>query len=181
MLIHCFSILDMLFKENNGEDDGSTPRTYDEIVSILKPLLEQYPDYKLFMTGLGLGGALATICSLYLACNSDIPTPVTCVSYGSPRVGDRDFLNTVQLLEKKRHLRIIRVVCNNDIVTTVPYFGYVHVGFEVRLFHKRDKEPLIKYPNLSWGVWKWTELCWQNSFKIGLNLGKSIFGSNYAM
>ena len=114
---------------------------------------------------------MATICSFYLACEPDIATPVTCVSYGSPRVGDSNFVNAVQFLERRKMLRIIRVVCDNDTNTAVPSIDYAHVGFELRLFHDENRIPLISYPNLSRGFWKWVS--WQNSMVIDFNFGES--------
>ena len=55
-----------------------------------------YSDYKLFITGHSLGGALASLTSVALA-GSDLVTnipailPITVISYASPRCGNGGF------------------------------------------------------------------------------------------
>lgn len=80
----------------------------------------------LWFAGHSLGGALATICAgrCFL---SDIPsTPHGLYTYGSPRVGDRRYINYCDILHR-------RWVNNNDIVTRLPptWFGYRHSGEEL--------------------------------------------------
>mmetsp|Transcript_7881 Transcript_7881/g.11928 ORF Transcript_7881/g.11928 Transcript_7881/m.11928 type:complete len:389 (+) Transcript_7881:513-1679(+) len=154
------------------DNTATTTTIYEQIVSIVKPLLGHYPDYKLYVSGQSTAGALAQICSFYLA-YEDITSPITCISYGSPRIGDRNFLNAVQYLEQESKLRMIRVVYDKDVVAKVPSIGYAHVGFEVRLFKGKNKIPLVTYPNLKWGLWTWTAIALRNSF-----LSSSDSGSN---
>jgi hypothetical protein len=158
-------------KKTVDETDNKNTTKYDQILSVVKPLLEKHPDYKLYVTGHSLGGALATICSFLLACEPDITTPVTCVSYASPRVGDRNFLDAVQVLEREQKLRIMRVVNDKDTIASVPSIGYAHVGFEIRLYRDEDKVPLISYPDLSKGFWAWFRVSWRNSMVASINLG----------
>ncbi len=162
-----------MFEEIVDSDTPKTTTIYEQVVSILKPLLCHYPDYKLYVTGHGIGGAVAQICSFYLACEKNITSPVSSISYGSPRVGDRNFLKAVQCLEKESKLRMIRVVYDKDTVSKVPYMGYAHVGFEIRLYKEKNKIPLLTYPNLSWGLWTWTTIAWRNSLLATLHSGKA--------
>ena len=99
-----------VFDITKDENDDETWRKYDEIVVDVKRLLERYPNYKLYVTGHSLGGGLSTLVSFYLACEPDIPKPVTCINFASPRMGDPNFLQAVQELEQRRWLRMLRVV-----------------------------------------------------------------------
>jgi len=51
---------------------------------------------------------------------SVIPIPVSCVSIASPRVGDQNFQNAYQSLERSGHLQHLRIVNNGDPVPIVP-------------------------------------------------------------
>lgn len=63
-----------------------------------------------YVTGHSLGGALSTIVGVFLACDPEIPKPVSVVNFASPRVGGRHFLHAAKWLERKRWLRVLRVV-----------------------------------------------------------------------
>lgn len=55
-------------------------------------LLEQISsDKPLFITGHSLGGALATLCALDIACNTPFAAPMV-YTFGAPRVGDPNFV-----------------------------------------------------------------------------------------
>jgi pimeloyl-ACP methyl ester carboxylesterase len=92
--------------------DAESWRKYDDILEDVKALLKEHPDYKLYVTGHSLGAALASMVAFYLACDPDpdIPKPVTCLNFASPRIGDYNFLLAVQELEQKRWIRFLRVV-----------------------------------------------------------------------
>ncbi len=74
-----------------------------------------------FFTGHSLGGALATLAA------SRWNTPTTHLyTYGSPRVGGKNFVKSFKTTERYRYRN------NNDIVTRVPFemIGYKHVSGE---------------------------------------------------
>jgi hypothetical protein len=83
-------------------------------------------DCPVFYTGHSLGAALATLAAARRP-------PRAVYAYGSPRVGDAQFV------ERLRGVPVFRIVHGNDIVTTVPpeALGFRHVG-EERRFGERD-------------------------------------------
>jgi hypothetical protein len=99
-----------VFDYTHDEDDPATWRKYDEIVEDIKILMKAHPSYKLYVTGHSLGAALSTIVGFYLACDPDIPKPVSVINFASPRVGGGNFRRAARWLEGKRWLRILRVV-----------------------------------------------------------------------
>jgi alpha-beta hydrolase superfamily lysophospholipase len=102
--------LNYAFSPTVDPTDDSTFRKYDEILHDTKELLAAHPGYRLYVTGHSLGGALSTLIAFYLACDPEIRKPVTCISFASPRLGDKDFLKAVRWLEEQGMLRMLRVV-----------------------------------------------------------------------
>lgn len=111
-------------------------------------LLQQYPGYKVYVTGHSLGGALATLFAFEAAADSRIPGPVTCVNIASPRVGNLAFRRAFQSLEQSGQLRCLRISNYKDLVTVLPDRGtfsllyilccqsriYRHVGVGLKLY-----------------------------------------------
>lgn len=75
----------------------------------------------LWFCGHSLGGAVAMICALRCAVARDIRGPAELYTYGSPRIGNKDYV-------RHAHVTHRRWVHNNDIVTRVPprSLGYSH-------------------------------------------------------
>ena len=92
------------------ETDDAEFTKRDEIWQDIKRLLKEYPDYKLYVTGHSLGGALSTMVAFYLACDPEMPKPVTCINFAAPRIGNWAFLDGVKWLEEQKYLRMLRVV-----------------------------------------------------------------------
>ena len=98
------------------------------------------PDKKMFICGHSLGAALAELAAHRLAL-AGFPVAGVYV-YGSPRVGNRDFMDAYnELLEEKTFLHIN----NKDIVATIPprILGFNHLGGSPRQFDEAHAITMI--------------------------------------
>lgn len=144
---------------------------------------------KLYVTGHSLGGALATIFAVEAASEPDVivPKPVTCVSIGSPYVGDETFREAHQLLEGLGKLRHLRVTNHKDRVTVIPKMSFrwnifdkeshvgtpfKHVGMNLRLYAKEAVD--ISFPKMQSDMFtdSLDEMAraWDNSVLVNLSL-----------
>ena len=82
--------------------------------------------------GHSLGGAMATICAGRCFMSEEVKNPEGLFTFGSPRVGDKQFINYV------KDIQHVRWVNNNDIVPRLPprFAGFRHHGREMYLDHK---------------------------------------------
>ena len=95
------------------------------------PMIEQDINRKtnlkkdLWFCGHSLGAAMATIMASRAKHNVELNDPVELFTYGSPRVGWREYCNSLNVIHH-------RWKNNNDIVTTVPLavMGFKHHGTE---------------------------------------------------
>ena len=109
-----------------AETVGRVHRGFKQEVDDLWPKLEEAlvnNAKALWFTGHSLGGAMATICAGRCHLSHIESMPAGLYTYGSPRVGNKRYVNHC-------HLDHYRWVNNNDIVTRVPppWFGYRHNG-----------------------------------------------------
>jgi triacylglycerol lipase len=114
-----------------SETAGWVHRGFKREVDELWPRLEQAlvnNTRTLWFCGHSLGAAMAAICAGRCRLSYIRSNPRALYTYGSPRVGNRRYVNYVQL-------EAYRWVNNNDIVTRVPpsWLGYRHKGEEVYL------------------------------------------------
>ncbi len=107
-------------------------------LSIREDLFEYLKDNNLpiFITGHSLGAALAVLATSELSNNKNFDS---CYTFGSPRIGDPEFIDTID------NKRIYRIVNNCDVVTTVPidFVGikYRHIGLPYLI---NDKGALLE-------------------------------------
>eukprot|EP00970_Alexandrium_tamarense_P018136 scaffold13320_cov215-Alexandrium_tamarense.AAC.20 len=111
---------DYLFSSKSGK-----PSKYEEIMSHVQHLFNESSNrrkqYKLYVTGHSLGGALATLFGYFAASSaSDVPLPVTIVSVASPRVGNLNFARSFTEMESQGKIRHLRIANHKDPVTLGP-------------------------------------------------------------
>lgn len=89
----------------------------------------------IIVTGHSLGGALATICALDLQFNDHNDMEIECITFGSPRVGNRAFAHSYNLRVPVTY----RLVYGHDTVCKVPpkILGYEHVGTRILVDRKK--------------------------------------------
>lgn len=161
-----------------GENDEDLSE-YEEIMTVVLPIVKKYPNYKVYVTGHSLGGALATLFAFELAALPDdtVPKPVSLFSIASPYVGDSSFRSAHQLLESRGKLRHLRLTNHKDIATLFPGLSmrwnvfhkessvgtlFKHVGINMRLYEGVNSFEL-SYPRVTGGVF--------SSFMDGLARG----------
>ena len=114
-----------------AETAGWVHRGFKSHVDDLWPRLEQalvHNTRTLWFAGHSLGGAMAAICAGRCRLSHIRSNPRALFTFGSPRIGNRRYVNFVQM-------EAYRWVNNNDIVPRVPpgWLGYRHKGQEVYL------------------------------------------------
>lgn len=124
-----------------AETVGKVHRGFKEEVDHLWPMLEEVlsqNDLPLWFCGHSLGGAMATISAGRCFRSHITSNPEELYTFGSPRVGDKAYVNFVKLT-------YYRWVNNNDIVTRVPptWMGYRHTGREVYVDHAGRIRPIL--------------------------------------
>lgn len=103
--------------------------SYNAIRREIRNLHKLYPDYRINSTGHSLGGGLALLFAYKLSVDHST-LPIRCVSFASPKVGNKYFSEAVN---KKDTLTHIRCFTSKDIVPMLPLRGYQHVGEQMKL------------------------------------------------
>lgn len=139
-------IFDLLFKKlyifKGVKVHSGFLLTYLSIRQKLLSLIIDSDIEKIVVTGHSMGGALATLCAFDMK-NKFENKSVECFTFGSPRVGNRNFSKEYN----KMNIYSFRVVNGSDVVENLPYsfLGYKHVNDRIRLGEKR------KCYNYFWG------------------------------
>ncbi|XP_046857413.1 lipase-like isoform X2 [Xenia sp. Carnegie-2017] len=96
----------------------------------VKALSDKHPGSKIIVTGHSLGGAIATLAAVDLV---NAKHTVDLITFGSPRVGNKEFAQYIDTTVKGLDLR---VTYKGDPVTDLPpkIIGYRHVGQEIHCF-----------------------------------------------
>jgi hypothetical protein len=106
---------------NDKEQEEIKPNKITVILDQVQELMDQHPDYTLYLTGHSLGAALAQLACLEATVRfGRAGRPVTCVTIASPRVGDHHFRAAIQRLERQKRLRFLAVRNKYDLVPLAP-------------------------------------------------------------
>jgi hypothetical protein len=164
-----------------------TPTKCDFILEQVQDILLEYPTYRVNTTGHSLGGALATLFAMKACIIDSIPKPVTCINFGSPKVGNSYFRRAISHAEEKGTLRHLRVVNHYDPVPKVPKRSlnsicglqvgmcdflstvYCHVG--AKLYLRTEHHSKITYGRPVDNATEYVKLGWANSKKTIKYLG----------
>lgn len=138
-----------------AETVGRVHRGFKREVDDLWPRLEQAlvsNDRTLWFTGHSLGGAMTAICAGRCKLSHIRSTPESVFTFGSPRVGNKRYVNYVKM-------PIYRWVNNNDIVPRVPptWLGYRHAGNEIyvnRYNQVSNLTGMLRSRDRWWGFWR---------------------------
>uniref|UniRef100_A0AC35THG2 Lipase_3 domain-containing protein n=1 Tax=Rhabditophanes sp. KR3021 TaxID=114890 RepID=A0AC35THG2_9BILA len=89
----------------------------EELMTDIKSLIKQYPDYRLWITGHGIGGSLASMTALYMTNKTMIPSEkIRLVTFGEPRGSNYLFAKSIE-----KHIQFrYRVVNRKDLVANTP-------------------------------------------------------------
>ena len=125
---------------------------FEKITEHVKALIEENPEYSLYITGHSLGAALATLYGYELS--KLLNHNIVVVSFASPRVGNKGFKLDFNSQENLSHYRITN---NRDIITASPMFRYHHVGKNICLYD--NAFDIFNDYDYSW--WKYSLFnCW---------------------
>ena len=125
--------------------------SYNVLRREIRRLLNTYPNYTLNITGHSLGGGLALLFAYKYSLENHVQ-PIRCVSFASPKVGNKAFLEAF----KKKNIRHIRCFTEKDIVPVLPLRGYYHVGEQMKLLQNTIEytvEPKKPTPGLFSSCW----------------------------
>lgn len=104
-------------------------KAYNDVKSQIYASISTHNVTDLFITGHSLGGAMATIASLDLLEDPPQPLNIFTITYGAPRVGNREYSALFSQFVKNHY----RVTHAKDFVVHLPqlFLGYYHTGHEV--------------------------------------------------
>lgn len=172
-------LTDLKIRRKNHEHFGAVHRgfldAFQSIWSVLKePLTEAAFKKDLVLCGHSLGGALATLAAAEIVWRGP-KIPAAVYTFGSPRVGNCHFADTLGRFMKGRWRRYENSV---DAVPRVPFFlwGYCHVGDRYYL----DVDGAVhKNPGWWFVIKDRIKGRWRDLGRLGTKGGKDHLLSNY--
>ena len=139
-------------KTDHTNEEGKSK--YDTIHEHLGRLRQEYPNYKVCVTGHSLGAALATLFTFQTAVEDRLEGDyIKCIVFASPRVGNFKFVRAFHELELAGKIRFLRIVNDKDAIPQMPerpcvptFAVYQHAGVELRLY--RNGTYKYRYPKM---------------------------------
>jgi len=132
--------------DRNGEGQSK----YDRIIGCLKNFYDNLPDdikddYKLYVTGHSLGGALSNLFA-FAAANVEKDHPffqkIRVVSFASPIVGNREYNKAFQNCERSGRLSLLRISNEGDVICTRLLPGSTQNGVNMHLLPNGERMEL---------------------------------------
>jgi triacylglycerol lipase len=141
----------------------------DNIWPEIQAQLKEYGKTRtVWCTGHSLGAAMATLLAYRLQGSEDCPNPQALFTYGSPKVGTRNYIKKIE----STGLLHFRFVNNADIVARVPLWPYLHFGGMYYMNHFGN----VRNPT----AWQVTKDVWRG-FLVGLKRKEINFFSNHSI
>ncbi|KAF8382864.1 hypothetical protein PRIPAC_72006 [Pristionchus pacificus] len=108
-----------------------------------KKLASIYPDYKLYITGHSLGGALAALGAVHVAKNNLFNTEkIVYYTFGEPRTGDKTFANLLDSLIPQKHFRVVH---DHDMIPHCPFLSMHYQHHATEVWYANDMSPGSPY------------------------------------
>jgi triacylglycerol lipase len=133
---------------------------FTTIVGKLQREIDDNPNYEIFVLGHSLGASLGTIFGFLFSNLTE--HLVTLVTFGSPRVGNKQFK---QQFENQSNLIHYRITNQRDIATAFPIVGYHHVGKHIHIEKNRFKRGRVHTIFNSWSLQDHKMISYYNNFK----------------
>lgn len=108
--------------------DGKT--LWQSVDEAKKEFLKEHPHAKVYLTGHSLGGSLALLGAGRMIGAHEEPLLSGLYTFGQPRVGKQDFVDTIDRSIKDRYFR---VVDQGDWIAGYPGVALAHGGHEVKI------------------------------------------------
>lgn len=131
---------------------------------------------KVMFYGYGSGGAVAVLAGLHAGMHSGVLPISVVLTYGSPRVGNVEFVN---LVERQANVTVHRVVRNGDAVASWPaeQFGFKHLGYEIEMKNNGSMTYCLEgRSTLDRGLGLWT-LIFTAGFALMTSLVSAVWGT----
>ncbi|KAJ7777388.1 lipase [Mycena metata] len=128
-----FSGMDSEIRVHSGFA-GEHVKSASAVLAAVNSMLDTFNTSSVTVTGHSLGAALALLDSVYLSLHLPVSTNFTTITYGLPRVGNKNFADYVDA----HNLSLTRITNKKDPIPVVPeqVLGYEHPSGEIHITNK---------------------------------------------
>jgi hypothetical protein len=147
--------------KTSGNDIKTSRLT--QILNEVGSLRSKHEEYRIYVTGHSLGGALAMLTALEVAALwGSTNNPVTFIGIGNPRAATYSFRNAVEILEREGKMRCLVVHNHLDIVPMIPTSAlhvrtkntFCQLGFQMLLYPDKFEMRYCPHMNNSYQDFK---------------------------